>query len=159
MPFRLSIEARSYYDEVESDSSHGSFDTLWDQYYFSGMAGIRARSRAPGDEVSGLDPFMNRVIQDYENQKYEIYSALIVAEVERRNIPWSEKDEIKDLMLKILDSTESTRLTPKGTKILNCYAEQGYRIISSNIPTSIKFSEFLREYHNLISTIDKRGVI
>lgn len=154
MPFKLSSEARNYYRKINKNSNHGSFDTLWDQYYLSAMSGIKARSRVPDDEAPSGDPFMDEVIQDYEDHKYELYSALIVAEVEREGIPWEAESEVRELMLDILDSTSTTRLSDEGAKILNCYAEKGFRIIRSEIPAPPEIDEFLEEYHNVLNELD-----
>lgn len=152
MSFRLSTEARSYFRQVDEKSTTGSFNTLWDQYYLSSMAGIKDRSRVSEDEEP-TEEFMTDVIQDYQDQKYEIYSALIVAEVEREGIPWDEKDEIRDLMLKILDSSSHTRLSDYGATVLNCYGEKGFKLIRSHISTPPGLDEFLEEYHGMLETL------
>lgn len=154
MPFKLSSDARNYFREIDQDSAHGSFDTLWDQYYLSVMAGIKARSRVPNEEAPSNDPFIDHVIQDYEEHKYELYSALIVAEIEREGIPWGAEDEIRELMLNILDSSSNTRLSENGAHILNCYGEKGFQIIRSEILEPPEIDEFLEKYHEIIDEID-----
>lgn len=153
MAFILSSEARGYFREINEKSDFATFDTIWDQYYFSAMAGIRARKRVSEDEVPSEEPFTDEVILPYRDQKYEIYSAMIVAEVERKGIPWSEQDEIKNLMLDILDSESPTRLDTKGTTILNCYAERGSKIIRTKIPTPPPVEEFVEEYHSILDEL------
>ena len=152
MPFRLSTEARSYYRQINEKSTTGQFDSLWDQYYLSAMAGIKDRSRVPEDKEPG-EEFVSDVIQAYEDQKYEIYSSLIVAEIEREGIPWDEKDEIQDMMLKILDSSSHTRLSDFGTILLNCYSEEGFRLIRSEITAPPELDEFLEQYHSLLEDL------
>lgn len=152
MSFRLSTEARSYFRQINEKSTTGSFDTLWDQYYLSAMAGIKDRSRVPDDEEP-TEEFHTEVIQDYEDQKYEIYSSLIVAEVERERIPWDEEDEIRDMMLKILDSSSHTRLSDYGNRVLNCYAEKGFRLIRSEITAPPELDEFLELYHGFLTNL------
>jgi hypothetical protein len=153
MSFRLSTEARSYYRQINERSSRGEFDSLWDQYYLSAMAGIKDRSRVPEDEEPA-EEFVTDVIQDYDDQKYEIYSALIVAEIEREGIPWDEKDEIRDMMLKILDSSSHTRLSDYGTTVLNCYAEKGFRLVRSEITAPPELDEFLEQYHEYLEDLE-----
>ena len=153
MSFRLSTEARSYYRQINERSTTGEFDNLWDQYYLSAMASIKDRSRVPEDEEPA-EEFVTDVIQDYEDQKYEIYSILIVAEIEREGIPWDEKDEIRDMMLKILDSSSHTRLSDYGTTVLNCYAEKGFRLIRSEITAPPELDEFLEQYHEYLEDLE-----
>jgi hypothetical protein len=153
MSFRLSTEARSYYRQINERSTTGEFDSLWDQYYLSAMAGIKDRSRVPEDEEPA-EEFVTDVIQDYEDQKYEIYSTLIVAEIEREGIPWDEKDEIRDMMLKILDSSSHTRLSDYGTTVLNCYAEKGFRLVRSEITAPPELDEFLEQYHEYLEDLE-----
>lgn len=153
MSFRLSTEARSYYRQINERSTTGEFDSLWDQYYLSAMAGIKDRSRVPEDDEPA-EEFVADVIQDYENQKYEIYSTLIVAEIEREGIPWDEKDEIREMMLKILDSSSHTRLSNYGTTVLNCYAEKGFRLVRSEITAPPELDEFLEQYHNYLEDLE-----
>jgi len=148
MSFRLSSEARKYFHDIEERSTTGQFDSVWDQYYLAAMAGINARQRVPvEDEPPQEQEFVTDVIEDYSDQRYELYSAMIVAEVEREAIPWTEKQEIRDLMLDILDSTSHTNLTDYGATVLNCYAEQGYRLIWSQIAALPELDEFLESYH------------
>jgi hypothetical protein len=96
---------------------------------------------------------MTDVIQDYQDQKYEIYSALIVAEVEGEGIPWDEKDEIRELMLKILDSSANTCLSDYGTTVLNCYGEKGFKLIRSEISTPPGLDEFLEQYQGILENL------
>lgn len=153
MSFRLSTEARSYYRQINERSTTGEFDSLWDQYYLSAMAGIKDRSRVPEDEEPA-EEFVTDIIQDYEDQKYEIYSTLIVAEIEREGIPWDKKAEIREMMLKILDSSSHTRLSNYGTTVLNCYAEKGFRLVRSEITASPELDEFLEQYHNYLEGLE-----
>lgn len=155
MPFRLSKQARSYFSEIEKGSTTGDFDTLWDKYYLSAMAGILERRRVPEDEEPDSEQvFMEEVIEPYQDQKYDIYSALIVAEIERGNIPWDKKSEIRELMLELLDSTSHTQLSDYGAQVLNCYAESGFRLIEDEIPQSFDLDEFLEAYHSLVQDLE-----
>ena len=153
MSFRLSTEARSYYRQINEKSTTGQFDSLWDQYYLSAIAGIKDRSRVLEDDEPG-EEFVTDVIQAYDDQKYEIYSSLIVAEIDREGIPWDEKQEIQDMMLKILDSSSHTRLSDYGTTVLNCYAEKGFRLIRSDITAPPELDEFLEQYHSFLGELD-----
>lgn len=153
MSFRLSTEARSYYRQINEKSTTGEFDSLWDQYYLSAMAGIKDRSRVPEDDEPG-EEFVTDVIQAYDDQKYEIYSTLIVAEIDREGIPWDEKQEIQDMMLKILDSSSHTRLSDYGTTVLNCYAEKGFGLIRSDITAPPELDEFLEQYQSFLEGLD-----
>lgn len=153
MSFRLSTEARSYYRQINEKSTTGQFDNLWDQYYLSAMAGIKDRSRVVEDDEPG-EEFITDVIQAYDDQKYEIYSSLIVAEIDREGIPWDEKQEIQNMMLKILDSSSHTRLSSYGTTVLNCYAEKGFRLVRSDITAPPELDEFLEQYHSFLQDLD-----
>lgn len=153
MSFRLSTEARSYYRQINERSTTGEFDSLWDQYYLSAIAGIKDRSRVPEDDEPA-EEFVTTVIQAYEDQKYEIYSTLIVAEIEREGIPWKQKDEIREMMLKILDSSSHTRLSDYGTTVLNCYAEKGFRLVRSEITAPPELDEFLDQYHSYLEYLE-----
>lgn len=153
MSFRLSSSARDYFDKIEQKSSTGEFDSMWDKYYLAAMVGIKARDRIRTDDEPTENPFVESVISDYDDQKYEIYAALIVAEIERQNIPKREETEIRQLMLEILDSTDPTRLSSYGKTVLNCYAERGYRILENEIPAPGEFDQFLRQYHSTLDAV------
>jgi len=153
MSFILSTGAREYFDDIEEKSSTGKFDSMWDKYYLAAMVGIKARDRVKTDEEPTVEPFVDTVIADYDDKKYEIYAALIMAEIERQNIPKREESEIRHLMLEILDSHDSTRLSDHGKTLLNCYAERGYRILENQIPTPPEFDQFLEQYHNTLETV------
>jgi len=150
MSFRLSDNARKYFDEIENSSSTGQFNSMWDKYYFAAMIGIKARDRVSTDDEPSVEPFVDSVIEDFRDQKFEIYAALISAEVERQYIPKDEEDEIRDLMLSILDSNDPTQLSDHGKQLLNCYAERGYKILQSSGPKPTEFDQFLRRYHQIL---------
>lgn len=153
MSFRLSPSARDYFNKVDQNSSTGEFDSMWDKYYLAAMVGIKARDRVKTDDEPTNEAFVDTVISDYDDQKYEIYAALIMAEIDRQNIPKREETEIRELMLEILDSTDPTRLTSYGKTLLNCYAEQGYRILETNTPTPGELDQFLRQYHETLEQV------
>lgn len=153
MSFRLSSSARDYFDKIEQNSSTGDFDSMWDKYYLAAMVGIKARDRIRTGEEPTDNPFVEAVISDYDDQKYEIYAALIMAEIERQNIPKREETEIRHLMLEILDSTDPTRLTSYGKTLLNCYAERGYRILENEVPAPGEFDQLLRQYDNTLESV------
>lgn len=145
--FRLSQQARTYYRNIRDRSTTGEFDSVWDEYYLSAMAGIKARKRVPTDDQPPQEQeFVTEIIEDYHDQRYELYSAMIVAEIEREGIPWTEEDEIRTLMLEILDSSSHTNLTNYGSQVLNCYAEQGFKLIENEIPEPPELDEFLISY-------------
>lgn len=146
MGFRLSPEAREYFDEVQSESTTGEFGSIWDSYYLSAMMGIKARERVPEDDEPGTEPFIDHVISRYDDQKYEIYGAMIMAEIERGAIPAEDHSEIRQLMLSILDSTDPSRLSEYGQRLLNCYAERGYQILSRQVLKPPNLDQFLIEY-------------
>ena len=155
MSFRLSKEARSYYGNINKATSINQLETDWDKYYLSAMAGIKDRSRVPDEEEPPAEQeFVDYVIQAYEDQKYEIYGSLIVAEIERQGIPWGQKEEIRQLMLSLLDSESNTSLSEEGTRALNCYAEKGFRLIRSDITAPPELDEFLEQYHSFLQDLD-----
>jgi hypothetical protein len=153
MSFKLSSEARDYFDTIEKKSSTGKFDTMWDKYYLSAMVGIKANDRVKTDNEPDAEPFVDNVIEDYAEQKYEIYAALIYAEIERQSIPKRAESEIRELMIEILDSNDATRLSDYGKILLNCYAEQGFQILQNNGPTPTEMDEFLRSYHETLGEV------
>ncbi len=153
MSFRLSSSARDYFDKIEKNSSTGEFGSMWDKYYLAAMVGIKARDRVRTDEEPTDEPFVDSVISDYDDQKYEIYAALIMAEIERQNIPKREETEIRHLMLEILDSTDPTRLSSYGKTLLNCYAEQGHKLLENRLPAPAEFDKFLEQYHDTLQEV------
>jgi len=155
MSFRLSKEARSYYGNINQASTINKLETDWDKYYLSAMAGIKARSRVPDDEEPPAEQqFVDYVIKSYDDQKYEIYGSLIVAEIEREGIPWGQKEEIRQLMLTLLDSNSNTRLSEEGTHVLNCYAEKGFQLIRSEITPQPELDQFLEKYYELLDDLN-----
>ena len=150
MTEKLSDTAREYFDSIEETSSTGEFDSMWDKYYFAAMVRIKARERETTDDEPTADPFVDSVIEDYQDQKFEIYAALITAEIDRQNIPQDAEDEIRELMLSILDSNDLTQLSDYGKKLLNCYAERGHKRLRDAGPAPTEFDEFLRKYHQVL---------
>lgn len=153
--FRLSQNARRYFQDINNKSTTGEFDTIWDQYYLSAMAGIKARRRVPTDEEPNKSQeFLTEVSDEFSDQRYEIYSAMITAEIEREAIPWGQKRELRQLMLDTLDSASHTSLARNGSIVLNCYAKRGYKIIESRIPEPVELDEFLEQYYYTIQDIN-----
>jgi len=155
MSFRLSKEARSYFGNINQAASIKQLETDWDKYYLCAMAGIKDRSRVPDEEEPPAgQEFVDYVIKTYDDQRYEIYGSLIAAEIDRQGIPWGQKEEIRQLMLNLLDSETNTRLSEEGTRVLNCYAEKGSRLIRSEIRPQPELDQFLSEYYDLLDNLN-----
>ena len=146
MTFRLSKDARQYFLKIEERSTTGKFDTLWDKYYLCLMAGF-SRIKL-GKETSASDEIMPTFIQDYSPQRYQIISLLIATEIKRLGIQNDDKENIKQLMLSLLDHTTITNLNDEGHKIMNRYTEGGFEIIREEIPQPYEFDVFMRKYYD-----------
>lgn len=144
MAFKLSDEAYDWFNSIQTKSSTGEFENQWEMYYYASMVGIRARERVGEGQEPDTESFARFVTKNFQNQKFEIYSGLVMAEIERQNIPKNEKAEIKSLMLNILDSSDATRLSDDGKTLLNCYAESGYKILRDAGPAPTDFDLFLQ---------------
>jgi hypothetical protein len=152
MAFKLSNEANSWFSTINEDSTTGEFAHKWDMYYFAAMVGISASERVGTDQEPDSTAFNKNLASAYSNQKFEIYSALVMAEIERQNIPKGAKAEIRELMLEILDSNDQTRLSSEGKTLLNCYAEMGYKILRDAGPPPTEFDRFLELFVNQINS-------
>jgi len=148
MGFVLSDEAREYFRELEKYSSMGGLDSVWDQYYLCLMVGLENR-KLSSEEPSG-EEFIDKFIDDYYEQRYEILGSLITAEIERKGIPWGEKERIRKEMLTLLDSSTSHNLTETGQEMMNRYAQGGFQILRENIPGVIDYGldKFLTKYYD-----------
>lgn len=152
MAFKLSNEANNWFSTINEDSTTGEFAHKWDMYYFAAMVGITARERVGTDQEPDSVAFNKDLASDYSNQKFEIYSSLVMAEIERQSIPKEAKTEIRELMLGILDSKDQTRLSSDGKTLLNCYAESGFKILRDAGPPPTEFDRFLELFVSQITS-------
>lgn len=150
MGFRLSDEAREYFRSIDQHSSTGKFNTTWDQYYLCFMAGVIERRLGEPPEA---DPFIEKFTVDYRDQRYELLASLVSAEIDRKGLPWEDKDGIRDLMMHLLDSSTPTNLSDDGLEMMNRYAEGGFSLIRERIPKPRDLDEFLVAYTTNFSSI------
>jgi len=150
--FRLSNKARTYFDKINKNSTTGTFETMWDGYYLCLMIGFR--SGELGEEVSSDLEFTKDFPKPYNSKKYPIIASLVLAEMNRQGIIKNDSEEIRKLMLELLDKDAVTKISNEGLKTMNRYAEKGFVLLHEKIPPFNEMDNFLKRYYEEFIEID-----
>lgn len=144
MAFRLSRDAKAYFKKIDDESSTGTFESMWDYYYLCLMIGFRDGKL--GEEPNTED-FYDRFHSSYDSSKYQIIASLVSAEIRRQGIIITDGEDIRKLMLDLLDKDTTTSVSTNGLKLMNRYADRGFNIINEKIPDPREMDIFLKRYY------------
>ena len=150
--FRLSSKARTYFEKINENSTTGKFETIWDYYYLCLMIGFRRGEL--GDEVGSDYEFTKDFPKPYNSKKYQIIASLVLSEMNRQGIPKNDSEDIRKLMLELLDKDAVTKISNEGLKRMNRYAEKGFAVLHEKIPPMKEMDTFLKRYHKEFIEID-----
>lgn len=148
MGFKLPIEAREYFKPIDQRSN--KFKTLFDKYYLCLMIGFLNEKLGKQEEYENAD-FIDNYPQPYADKAPLITGLLINTEMERQGINSEDRISVEALILELIDNNSITKLSEKGTELLNCYAAGGMDIIRENIAKNSEIETFLVHYHRLLN--------
>lgn len=148
MGFKLSPEAKEYFETIDSKSRTGKFGVMWDGYYFSFMTGAMHRKVAPEPSTTPFVEYFPE--QTYYPHRHEILAMLVSAELDRNAIPRHDEPQVRALMIKLLEPGNPTGLKSEGMKRMNCYAEAGFQILRDRVPGPTDLHEFLAEIYAIL---------
>ncbi|MFS0518522.1 hypothetical protein ACEYW6_28035 [Nostoc sp. UIC 10607] len=126
--------------------------TKFDIYYFCLMLGFSSgRCSNPAKKCPEFTDFVDNFVKDYRSSQTLIIGLLLRTELSRLGISINEKDEIRNLLLDLVDPTTQTNLTDKGMDKMNEYASGGYDYIAEQLDSKpYHVEEFLITYTNLL---------
>ena len=149
MGFKLPKEAREYYKSI--DQKEKKFKLIFDKYYMCLIMGLNNKKLGRQDEYESAD-FIEGYPQPYLEKSHLIIGLLINAEMERQGIDAEDRSSVENLILQLIDTDSSTKLSEKGMELLNRYAAGGMDIIRDYIPKTGDLEVFLVAYHRLINS-------
>lgn len=124
---------------------------MFDAYYCCLLLGLDERRL--GDEAHlEADKFIDGYPETFKGQAELIAGLLVDAELGRLEIGPDDRDDIEREMVRLLDLTSATRLSPAGDHLLNRYAVSGFdRLRDAMLPPD-NLEDFLVGYHALWKT-------
>lgn len=131
MHFKMSQSAQSFFSNIiNPDGSHGSdekskFAYKFDVYYCCALLGMAACQI--DEDASDLKDLTENYPKPYIENKNYIAGLLVASEAKRLGID-VDSTKLEGVMLQYL-SNDDTLLSEEGVKILNAYAQKGYRLI------------------------------
>ncbi len=146
--FVLSHEANSFFEKIDKESRHGKFGLKFDYYYLCLVAGFIKKDISK-DIRNGSD-LVKAFPTEFHSQREQIIGLLIATEIERNKINKDNRERLEKLMLELVQPDSPSKLSPKGLKLMNRYAQSGFDYISEKIPSPYNLDTFLIQYYNEI---------
>ncbi|RUT07627.1 hypothetical protein DSM106972_018870 [Dulcicalothrix desertica PCC 7102] len=144
--FRLRQDAESWFSNIMHKQP---IDTKFDIYYFCLMLGL---ATGKYNNTKDGSEFVDYFVKDYASHQTLIIGLLIRAELFKRGIHITERDEVSNLFKKFIDTATRTQLSDEAIEKLNGYASGGYEYLAGEIDTKPHHvEEFLITYHNLLN--------
>lgn len=146
MGFSMSDNAKRYFNKL-NESKHGKFKVQFDFYYLCLMAGLISENTS---ECKG-EKFIDEFPSVFVPQREQIIGLLIATEIRRNGIDIQNRERLERLMLKLVKPDSPTRLSDEGERLINDYAENGFKWIYEKIPTPpSNLDTFLTGYYERI---------
>jgi hypothetical protein len=121
---------------------------MFDAYYCCLLLGLDARRL--GDESKlEADRFIPTYPDSFKGQAELIAGLLVDAELSRLEIDLEDRARIEKEMVRLLDLTSSTRLSPDGDRLLNRYAVSGFERLRDSMVAPDNLDDFLVGYYAL----------
>ncbi|HEY9874427.1 MAG TPA: hypothetical protein V6D12_13385 [Candidatus Obscuribacterales bacterium] len=147
--FRMRRDAENWFSNIRDQKP---IQTKFDLYYFCLMVGLATGRRSdPIKRCSEVTDFTDNFVSDYRSYQRLIIGLLIRAELSRLEVSVTEKDEVRQLFVKLVNPQSLTNLTNLGMDRLNEYSSGGYDYLAEKLnvrPHHVE--EFLRTYTKLL---------
>lgn len=127
MPFRMRQEVEDWFKHIDKK---GPLETKFDLYYLCLMMGLAA-SRF--DPLQGGTEFVDNFVIDYKPVQRLILGLLLLTDMSRLNINFTDRDKTQSLINTYLDPTQPSHLRDTGFGMLNEYANGGFNEIMENL--------------------------
>ena len=148
MPFRMPKKTRQFFNNIfdKKDKSGTKFKLLFDEYYFSLLAGFECGKYDQNAELEDSE-FFDDYPNEYSECREYIAGLLIATEIKLQGISEDDADEMERLMVEYIDSSSKTLLTSKGEQRLNQYAARGIDVLEEQMSgRPYELDSFFREY-------------
>ena len=127
MGFKLSSEARKYFQTIKRYTNTGEID-FWDFYYYCALVGMK-KQKISGEQEQLIE-FMRGYDQDYLPSRYLIAGLLVDAELKRTCEPLT-RENVHAKFSRYLDTSNEV-LNNLGQDMLNRYAQGGFEYLRDN---------------------------
>ncbi len=121
---------------------------MFDAYYCCLLLGFDERRL--GDETKlESDRFIDSYPEPFKGQAEVIAGLLVDAELSRLEVGPDDRNDIERVMVRLLDLTSATRLSPEGDHLLNRYAVSGFDKLREAMLPPDNLEDFLVGYYAL----------
>lgn len=147
--FRMRQDAENWFSNIRDQKP---IRTKFDLYYFCLMMGLATERRSdPAKSCPDYTDFTDNFVGDYKPYQRLIIGLLIRAELSRRGVSVTEKDEVRKFFVDLVNPQNPTNLTDTGMDRLNEYASGGYDYLAEKLDSRpYHVEEFLRTYANFL---------
>ena len=151
MSFHMSAAMDALYRHIKTNSTTGKPDAI-EVYYYCLMIGMSHGKLDSGDNIKQQE-FIKDFTSSFKSVKNEIIAALISTEIKRTGQMFTSEN-ILNTFKKYVDLESSTRLNPDGEKLLDRYAEGGFKILNDFNPQIVEKMDLIRYSKMLSDNID-----
>lgn len=103
----------------------------FDHWYLCCLLGlITGEKEGDGGGVDMVSGF----IEEYKKVQTLLVSMLVVAELEMLGVDFSEKDEVKKVVDRLIEPRNPAMLSKEGFRLMNSYSVGGFEIIRNEFP-------------------------
>lgn len=143
MSFHIPTRARKFFQVVTERNQRKYL--MFDSWYICALIGLRERRLGSLEDVEG-DAFLPSYPDDYRLQADYIAGLLIDAEIERNRVDVSRKTDVEQQMILLLEPSQPTGLSVKGSELLNRYAAGGFEVIEDRMTAPANIEDLLVAY-------------
>jgi|APSaa5957512493_1039668.scaffolds.fasta_scaffold32040_2 hypothetical protein len=145
--FRLSYDARKYFEKINKNSTSGKFKIMLQQYWLCAQIGILYNEKGtPPDKK----PLTDKFAFPLKEHQHLIRAFAYWRHAESKNIDPKNEDDVMPSLSMFFDQEALTKLGKLGMSTLDKYAAGGFSIIRKEIPNETDLARFLLEYLILI---------
>jgi len=150
--FRIRVESDKWFNKLRHNEKN-IFKTKFDLYYLFFLNGIANIDKNPLlSKKDSTSEIIDYFPSDYIGSRHLIIGMLVITELKRLGIDFSDKINIQEKFHELVDPDTPSKLTLKGFSIMNDYANKGFELLQEQIKDHVDLApEFLVKVHSILT--------
>jgi len=152
--FYWTKEAEKYFNDLSKKSDFGKIGTSktnvgikFDVYFLCLTVGLSNAKILDGEITEEITRYPPKPYTK-PNIQSQLFAALVSSELERKGVRFrGNREQIKNLMIKMIDLRNSYDLSEEAYTLLNKYANKGFELISKKITKPKDMDTFYSNIH------------
>ena len=153
--FYWTKEAEKYFNDLSKSSSFGrigargkqTVGNKFDVYFLCLNVGLSEAKILDGEITEEVTRYPPRPYTK-PNVQSQLFAALVSSELERKGVRFrGNREQIKNIMIKMIDLRDNYDLSEDGYTLLNKYANKGFQLISKKITKPKDLDTFYSNIH------------